>query len=244
MTRASFHTLILAAVMTVAPAAAYELRFSPHPAYVDQARVVVTLDYYDPWACPTSLHRLQSPNATTFRYELQDQPCPPGAGPYHSVSATLPRLPVGTYTVELHEQVVWRPDAYLTASFDVFAPTLCQPWETVLCLRAGRFSVAVDWQDFAGEYGAGHPVPIDPAQPFASDTGMFWFFDPGNLELMVKVLDGCALNGRFWVFLSPASTVGYDVTVTDLETGVVRVYSNEAGNVPALTADTDAFPCS
>ncbi len=238
--------LFLAAVVafTASAAAAYDLRLSPHPAYVDQAPVVVTLDYYDAYECPASLKRLQPTRANTIRLELRGQPCPPGAGPYHSVSATLPQLPVGTYRVELHEHVVWHPDAFLSASFEVFPTTLCRPWEPLLCLRDGRFSVAVDWQDFAGEYGAGNPVPIDPARPFSSDTGMFWFFHPDNLELMVKVLDGCALNDRFWVFLSPASTVGYTITVSDLETGVVRVYRKEAGDVPALTADTDAFPCS
>ena len=28
--------------------------------------------------------------------------------------------------------------------------------------------------------------------------GYFWFFDPANVELAVKVLDGRPINGKFW----------------------------------------------
>src|SRR5262249_28263599 len=72
-------------------------------------------------------------------------------------------------------------------------------------------------------------------------TGAFWFFNDANLELVVKVLDGRAVNGKFWFFYGALSDVAYDITVTDTVTGEERVYHN-----PALTlasrADTAAFP--
>jgi hypothetical protein len=78
------------------------------------------------------------------------------------------------------------------------------------------------------------------AVPLTADTGAFWFFDPSNLELMVKVLDGRALNGHFWVFYGALSDVDYTLTVTDTETGKKKTYRNERGQL-ASRADTSAF---
>jgi len=58
----------------------------------------------------------------------------------------------------------------------------CVTSAQALCL-GGRFQVTVSWKDPAGAMGAGQSVPL------TADTGAFWFFSPGNLELMIKVLD-------------------------------------------------------
>ena len=68
----------------------------------------------------------------------------------------------------------------------------------------------------------------------------FWFFDPGNLELAVKVLDGRPVNGRFWVFFGALSDVEYWVTVTDTATGAERQYHNAAGTLCGQ-GDVEAF---
>ena len=73
-----------------------------------------------------------------------------------------------------------------------------------------------------------------------ADTGYFWFFDPANVELVVKVLDGRGVNGHFWVFYGALSDVEYQVVVTDSVTGERRTYENERGNL-ASVADTSAF---
>jgi hypothetical protein len=82
--------------------------------------------------------------------------------------------------------------------------------------------------------GAGQTVPL------TSDSGSFWFFSPGNLELIVKVVDGRAVTGHFWVFYGALSDVEYTITVTDTETGTSRTYSNPQGRL-ASVADTSAF---
>ncbi|MEM8963594.1 MAG: hypothetical protein AAGD38_19080, partial [Acidobacteriota bacterium] len=51
-----------------------------------------------------------------------------------------------------------------------------------------RFRITVTWRTLSGEVGRGKVVPI------TGDTGSFWFFSDDNLELMIKVLDGRALN--------------------------------------------------
>ena len=68
-----------------------------------------------------------------------------------------------------------------------------------------------------------------------------WFFDPSNWELLVKVLDGCALNGHRWVLFAGTTNVGYSVRVTDSQAGRFREYENPLGQAaPALT-DVEAF---
>ena len=60
---------------------------------------------------------------------------------------------------------------------------------------------------------------------------------------MVKVLDGRALNGHFWVFYGALSNVEYTVTVIDSTSGATKSYFNPAGRL-ASHADTQAFPGS
>ena len=107
-----------------------------------------------------------------------------------------------------------------------------------LPLLGGRFRAEVAWRDFTGEIGAGHPV-----SKAAGASGVFWFFQPDNWELLVKMVEGCALNGRFWVFASGLTTVEYELTVTDTATGRSVRYANPLGRVAAPVADTAAFEC-
>ena len=111
----------------------------------------------------------------------------------------------------------------------------CQAGPTTLCLNNGRFKVEAAWKDFAGHTGAGHTLPL------TGDTGAFWFFDPANIEVVLKVLDGRNLNGKFWVYFGALSNVEYTLTVTDTTTGAVKTYRNPSGTF-ASAGDTDALP--
>ena len=106
--------------------------------------------------------------------------------------------------------------------------------EDRLCLRDGRFEVHLEWRtdDRSGT-----------AQRVAStnDSGLFSFFDPDNWEAMVKVLDGCSVNGHFWVFAATATSLGYTLTVEDTSTGAVRTYTNPLGASASAITDTEAF---
>jgi hypothetical protein len=76
--------------------------------------------------------------------------------------------------------------------------------------------------------------------PLTNDTGHFWFFSVNNVELVVKVVDGRAFNGHYWVFSGALSDVAYTITVTDTATGAVRTYSNPSGRLTSLS-DVSAF---
>src|SRR5260370_12510264 len=113
-------------------------------------------------------------------------------------------------------------------------PGGCLPGATALCLAADRFKLEAFWRDFQGNSGAGQ------ARPLTGDTGTFWFFSSDNVEVIVKVLDGRALDGHFWVFYGALSNVEYSLTVTDTATGVTRRYFNPLGQL-ASVGDTTAF---
>ena len=81
------------------------------------------------------------------------------------------------------------------------------------------------------------------AVPLAAHTGSFWFFHPANVELTVKVLDGCGLNGRWWVFLSGLTDVGVEVEVEDTATGETWTHTHAAGSPLQPRFDTEALPC-
>ncbi len=104
------------------------------------------------------------------------------------------------------------------------------------CLQDSRYAVTVDWQTAAGS-GGGSVVHAG-----TNDSGLFTFFDRNNWEVLIKVLDGCALNGRVWVFGASTTDLGYVIRVTDTATGAVKEYRNEPGMPASAVTDVTAFP--
>jgi hypothetical protein len=112
---------------------------------------------------------------------------------------------------------------------------ICVPNATTLCLSGGRFRVQATFASPQGQAG------IATAVSETSDTGTFWFFTPNNLEAIVKVVNGCTFNQRYWVFAAGLTNVAVTVTVTDTATGSVRTYTNPQGTPFAPIQDTSAF---
>jgi hypothetical protein len=133
-------------------------------------------------------------------------------------------------TLSLNGQEHFTLDALVNPVFD------CFPSGQTLCLSDDRFQVRYHWRAFDGARGAGTTVPGSSA-----DSGLFYFFDQDNWEALVKVLDGCGINQRYWSFAAATTNVEYTLTVTDTESQVVKAYFNPMGApAPAIT-DTDAF---
>jgi plastocyanin len=110
----------------------------------------------------------------------------------------------------------------------------CFGTDTGLCL-GGRFLVQASWRTASGRSGLAQPITLTP------ESGYFWFFDPGNVELVVKTLNGCAIGRGWWFFAAGMTTVGVELRVTDTLTGEMRVYSSAAGSPFAPVLDTSAF---
>src|SRR6185503_9365390 len=111
-------------------------------------------------------------------------------------------LAAGTYTLRVSNSRSASPSPDDLATVTV-GPSTCEtnpalpaaaPADATLCID-GRFAVSVEWTVDASS-GLGHAVPL------TAETGAFWFFNAANVEVLVKVLDACSYNQRFWVFVS------------------------------------------
>jgi hypothetical protein len=110
----------------------------------------------------------------------------------------------------------------------------CVGADGTLCL-GDRFEVTVNWETEEGDTGFGRAVPE------TNDSGMFWFFGPQNLEVLVKVLDGCSITEHFWVFFAATTDVGFELTVTDTVADESKTYTNEVGAAADAVTDTSAL---
>jgi hypothetical protein len=119
----------------------------------------------------------------------------------------------------------------------VLAVASCTPNATTLCLGGGRYQARSAFRTPQGATGNGVAVSL------TGTTGYFWFFSPDNAEVFVKVLDGCAVNSRKWVFASGMTNVNVTLTVTDTVTGATRAYENPINTPFAPIQDTAAFTC-
>lgn len=117
-----------------------------------------------------------------------------------------------------------------------FSLGACTGSSTTLCLNNGRFQVRASWSVPAqGTSGQGTAVQL------TSDTGYFWFFTSGNVEMVVKAVNGCGFNSRYWVFAGGLTNTAVVLTVTDTQTGTSRSYLNPANIAFQPIQDTSAF---
>ena len=112
----------------------------------------------------------------------------------------------------------------------------CISDSTHACLSNGRFRAEVVWREprFAPDSAPGQVFPL------TDQSAAFWFFAPGNLEVVCKVLDGRALNGRFWLFTAALTSVEFELRVTDSAAGWRKSWFHPA-SAPSSQADVGAF---
>ena len=110
-------------------------------------------------------------------------------------------------------------------------------------------------------------LPLNPGRPFCafltvrdpqsgasvrgeatSESPVFGYFsipaltgDRTNPEVVVKLLDGRVLNGKFWTFFGSLTDLEYTLTILDLQTGETRNYVKLAGT-SCGAFDIGAFP--
>ena len=172
------------------------------------------------------------------RYSLS--PAPPLGVAFDDSSQTLSGRPMAVsgpaeYTYAATDST--GASASLSFTIEVVEPEgNCRSTGAATCLQDARYEVTVDWWTADGQSGAGQAASVG-----TSDSALFWFFNSTNWELLIKVLDGCAVNDRHWVFGAATTDVGYRVTVTDTEAGSVREYRNEPGQAAQAIADVAAF---
>lgn len=149
---------------------------------------------------------------------------------------------LASFDPEIGGAAVAAPDALFAGVSGITRFTIrrrCYESATVRCLGGGRFRTEVAYAAYDGHSGDANLAPDR-----SRDTSIFWFFDPDNWELMVKALDGCAINGHYWIYASASTDVGYTMTITDSATGAERVYANPLGQIALTVTDSNAFACS
>lgn len=112
----------------------------------------------------------------------------------------------------------------------------CVETATGICLNRGRFRAEVSWRTAAGAAGEGRVAPQR-----SDDSGLFWFFNSANWEMLIKVLDGCGVNNRYWVFFAATTDVELTVRVVDTRSGLSRTYYNTLGHPANAVTDSTAF---
>ena len=123
----------------------------------------------------------------------------------------------------------------------------CTPNATTLCIDQnpgdGRFMIQVSYHTVQGGglSGSGNAIPLSSLG--VTEGGLFWFFGASNPEMLIKVLDGCAITQHFWVFYAATTNVGFTVTVTDTLTAHQAVYTNADLNAAPPKQDTSALTC-
>ncbi|HJX27196.1 MAG TPA: hypothetical protein VJ885_04740 [Thermoanaerobaculia bacterium] len=118
----------------------------------------------------------------------------------------------------------------------LIGPIVCAYGADALCLLGMEYQVTVDFIDpFTGQTRTARGFP------FSQESGAFWFFDQGNIELFVKVLDGSAVNGHAWVFHAALTDVEYTLRVLHVPSRTGWEYHNPRGRMHS-GADTSALP--
>ena len=112
----------------------------------------------------------------------------------------------------------------------------CHPTTTPLVFD-GDYKVSLCYEAGGGEAGEAKGGIWASGQ-----SGLLWFFDRGNAEVLIKVLDGCSYNDRRWVFVAPVTDVAFNLHVTDSR-GLLWTHRNRLGVTAQTRADTSAFPC-
>lgn len=104
-----------------------------------------------------------------------------------------------------------------------------------LCLAGGRIRAEMTWRNpRTGRDQAATAVSL------GGSSGYFWFTAAGAPEVVLKIVDGRAINRFFWVFYGAFSPEAYTLTVTDTETGRKKTYRNTAGKLQSV-GDTAAL---
>lgn len=131
-------------------------------------------------------------------------------------------------------------------------PDLCLPGAQTLCIdhRPGdrRFRITMGWST-AIDGGQSGQATVTPLASLGFASGGLLSFFPGTPEVLIKVLDACSFNDRFWVFGAPTTTLGFELVVEDLfakslgapEQRYKYTVVNVDGQTATAFSDTDAF---
>ena len=116
----------------------------------------------------------------------------------------------------------------------------CEPQPVLSLLGGYEISMCVEYLKDGETLGAEvRDYGLDSKQ-----SGVLYFFDRNNAEVLIKVLDACPVNGYRWVFVAPVTDLAFNLAVTPPDGGAPWMHSNNLGQTAATAGDTKAFACS
>ncbi|HSS48069.1 MAG TPA: Calx-beta domain-containing protein [Thermoanaerobaculia bacterium] len=115
-------------------------------------------------------------------------------------------------------------------------PGPCVAGPTTQCIN-NRFKIEIGWRT-ATDSGQGQTVPLASAP----SSGLFYFFGADNIEMLIKVINACVPPfNHYWVFFAATTNVEFTTTVTDTQSGKVKVYFNPLNTSAPPVQDVNAF---
>jgi hypothetical protein len=134
----------------------------------------------------------------------------------------------GTWTLGVQANSFSFEGGNYTISLYCASKGSCGP--NALCLNTGRFKVTATWMNqFDGSSGTAVAIPS------TDSTGFFYFTDPSNYELVVKILD---IDNVIKVFYTELTDLKFTITVTDTRNGTAKTYQNTPGDCGAIDQNT------
>ena len=120
--------------------------------------------------------------------------------------------------------------------------TECEPTEPPLITFKHGYTVSM-----CVEYTKDGEIVKENAKDYeleSEESGILYFFDRDNAEVLVKVLDACDVNGYRWVFVAPVTDLAFNLYVDETATEKRWMHRNPLGGTTATTkSDVTAFPC-
>ena len=121
------------------------------------------------------------------------------------------------------------------SAYTYVAAGTCVPSSTVLCLQYGRFKV---------ETTATSGTIDGTTDTYSEQSGAFWLYQAGNLEILAKMIDGREVNGKFWFYHGGLTSGDYNVMVTDTTSGQIEEYPKLDGNYWSCPDSVDSLRLS
>ncbi|REK08718.1 MAG: hypothetical protein DWQ36_08680 [Acidobacteria bacterium] len=171
-----------------------------------------------------------------LRTVFDDSRCEPSQQQPFALLFDLPALDAGPWDLAWIDDLV-DGDGVSSPVERFSLPLSVAPGRVETHLLDGAFEVRA-----AVRLAEGAPMrPARVASTGSEQSAFFYFLGPENLEIQVKVLDGCSLNGHFWVFGAANSDLEFSLRVRQVATGAERVYEHSGGSPAHAINDTTAF---
>ena len=147
--------------------------------------------------------------------------------------------PTHVYTTARRWSVFMSASSFAAGSQSLARVVEVSPEDTLRLNAAHSFDVTLAALDQrTGRAGAGKAIP---------QNDLFGYFaipaltsNPDNPEVFVKILDGTAVNGEFWVFYGGLTDLEYTLTVRENQTGRIKTFRKEGGSATG-GFDTSGF---